>query len=294
MENLESIRFKKTKIPARAGVGFRLQHTSDFLDMRPPVDWIEVHAENYLDEGGPRLRALVTLRQDYPLSIHGVGLSLGSAEGLDRRHLQQVAMLVERLEPGLVSEHIAWSVSGGVYFSDLLPLPYNSESLEVLCGNIQQIQDVMKRQLLIENPSSYVAFTSSTMTEGEFITEVVRHTGCGLILDLNNIHVSATNHGFDSQGYLDSVPLGEVREIHLGGHAGDDDAGLLIDDHSTPVADPVWRLFEDVLGYIGRVPTLVEWDSQIPPLAVLLGEADKAQRRLDAIGMASGGAETSR
>lgn len=278
-----SNRFQVTQIPGRVGVGFRLQHSREFLELRPRVGWLEVHAENYLDNSGPRLQTLLELRQDYPLSVHGVGLSLGSAEGIDRQHLQQLAALIDRLEPGLVSEHIAWSVNGGVYLADLLPLPYNRESLEILCGNIQQVQQVLKRRILVENPSSYTAFASSSMTEGEFITQIVRRTACGLLLDLNNVYVSSVNQGFDPLDYLASIPLAEVGELHLGGYAKADGGQLLIDDHGAPVADPVWLLFEDALRLVGQQPTLIEWDSQIPELKVLLDEADKAQKLLDVV-----------
>ncbi len=277
--------FARTAIPAAAGIGFRIPHTRAFLDEWPAVPWLEVHAETFLAEGGLRLAILEELRNRYPLSIHGVGLSLGSAEGIDAAHLERVAALVERFEPGLVSEHVAWSVDGGVYFNDLLPLPYTEEALEILCANVDTVQDRLRRPILVENPSTYMAFNTSTMPEWQFMAEIARRTGCGILLDVNNIHVSAHNQAFNPGPYLDAIPLDRVQEIHLAGHTVKQvaDASLLIDDHGDRVADPVWLLFDSALERLGPVPTLVEWDTNLPALPVLLAEAAKAQTRLTAV-----------
>lgn len=270
--------FSLQAVPACAGIGFRTQHSQAMLAERPPIGWIEVHAENYLVDGGPRLRVLEDLRADYPLSIHGVGASLGSADGLDDDHLARLKRLVDHLQPGLVSDHVAWSVTGGVYYNDLLPLPYTEESLAVLCRNIDHMQTVLGRPILVENPSTYLSFAHSTLPEWEFLAELPKRTGCGLLLDVNNIHVSASNHGFDVDTYLAAVPLDAVQEIHVAGHTVRriDGRTLLIDDHGSAVPDVVWSLLRGVLMRLGRIPTLVEWDTDVPPLPVLLAEADKA------------------
>jgi hypothetical protein len=276
--------FERTPIPPRAGVGLRHPHVSRFLSEKPSVGWLEVHTENYMSAGGIRLAALERLRADYPLSCHGVGLSLGSAEGLDADHLARVKAVVDRFQPGLVSEHVSWSVTGGVYFNDLLPLPYTDEALAVICRNIDHAQEALSRQILVENPSSYVQFHQSTMPEWEFIAEIVRRTGCGLLLDVNNVHVSAHNHDFDAEAYIDAVPLGAVQEIHVAGHfvrqfadEEGNDRVVLIDDHGAEVAPQVWDLFRAALRRLGPIPTLMEWDSNIPELEVLLAEARKAE-----------------
>jgi len=267
-------------LPAVAvGVGLRHSHMQAFLDERPATGFLEVHSENYFSDGGPRRRALDILRQAYPISLHGVGLSLGSAEGLSADHLARLASLAAEIEPALLSEHLSWSVAEGQYLNDLLPLPYTEESLAVVCANIARAQDAVKRQILLENPSSYLEFADSVIPEAEFLAEIVRRSGCGLLLDVNNIYVTARNHGLDASAYLAAL-LGEaVGEIHLAGHARRDVGGetLLIDDHGSAVADPVWTLYEETLTLIGPRPTLIEWDSNLPPLAVLLGEAEKAR-----------------
>ncbi len=277
-------------IPAAAGIGLRHPHVPAFLAGGPPVGWVEVHSENYLVPvgargGGPRLKQLEAIRRDYALSCHGVGLSLGSAEGLDEAHLARLAALFERVQPGLVSEHLSWSVTDGVYLNDLLPLPYTDEALGVVCRNVDRAQEVFGRQILVENPSSYIGFAGSTLAEWDFLAEVTRRTGCGILLDVNNIHVSAHNHGFDPEPYLDAIPAETVGEIHVAGHfvAAMDDETLLIDDHGAPVDQAVWRLLEAALGRLGRRPILVEWDTNIPELSVLMAEADKAQRILDTL-----------
>ena len=273
-------------IPAAAGVGLRHTHVRAFLEAPQPAAWIEVHSENYLGDGGPRNRALEKIRRDYPVSCHGVGLSLGSWDGLDVDHLRRLRRLFDWIQPGLVSEHVAWSVEDGTYLNDLLPLPYTDEALDAICRNVDQAQDAFGRRILVENPSSYVTFTESTMPEWAFMAEIVRRTGCGLLLDVNNIHVSAHNHGFDADRYLDAVPLDAVGEIHVAGHfvARFDAHTILIDDHGAAVTDAVWSLLRRALARIGPVPTLVEWDTNIPDLPVLLAEAHKAQLLLDAVG----------
>jgi uncharacterized protein (UPF0276 family) len=241
--------------------------------------------------GGPAVRALEEIRADYPLSLHGVGLSLGSADGVDRRHLDRLRRLVERLEPTLVSEHVSWSVAGGHYLNHLLPLPLTDESLALLVRHVDEAQERLGRQILVENPSSYLRFDESPIPEPEFLAEVARRTGCGLLCDVNNVYVTTHNFELDPVAYLDTLPPAAVGEIHLAGHARNDAGGraILIDDHGSPVAAPVWELYAHALRRFGRVPTLVEWDTDIPTLAVLLAEARTADRlvevtRVEAVG----------
>lgn len=270
-------------IPAAAGIGLRHPHLPDFLSGRPAVAWLEVHSENFLAEGGPRRRALEKIRRDYPVSCHGVGLSLGSAEGLSEEHLTRLAALFDDVEPGLVSEHVAWSVDEGTYLNDLLPLPYTEEALAILCRNIDQAQEAFGRRILVENPSSYLQFDASRMGEAEFLAETVRRSGCGLLLDVNNIVVSAENHDFDPLTYLQALPHEAVGEIHVAGHTEVELEGhrLLIDDHGSRVPAAVWSLLETALAQTGPVPVLVEWDTAIPELSVLLDEAGTAQQALE-------------
>lgn len=266
---------------AGAGIGLRSPHLGEIHDTRPAVGWLEAHAENYMG-GGPALRTLERLRRDYPLSVHGVGLSLGSADGLDAGHLERLARLVERLEPALVSEHLAWSVSGGAYLNHLLPLPYTDETLAVVSEHVGRVQERLGRAILVENPSGYLRFRDGTRSEAEFLTALARRTGCGLLCDVNNIHVTCANLGGEPDEYLAALPAEAIGEIHLAGHAVNDADGrpILIDDHGSPVAPPVWRLYERALARYGARPTLIEWDTDVPPLAVLLGEAAQAARRL--------------
>jgi hypothetical protein len=249
-----------------------------FLDGPPAIGWVEVHSENYLAGGGLRLAALERIRRDLPLSCHGVGLSLGSAEGLDPPHLAALKQLFERVEPGLVSEHVSWCVSGGVYYNDLLPLPLTDEALDVVVRNVDRAQEAFGRRILIENPSTYLHLSDSRIPEPEFIAEIVRRTDCGLLLDVNNIHVSAHNRGFDAAGYLAALPASAVGEIHIAGHARREIGGetVLIDDHGSRVIAEVWRLLDAALARTGPVPVLVEWDTDIPELSVLLAEAEMA------------------
>ncbi len=270
----------RTTIPAAAGLGLKAQHYHAIETSLPAVGWFEVHPENYMGEGGPPHRHLTQIRAHYPLSLHGVGLSIGGAEPLDAAHLARLKDLCDRYEPGLVSEHLAWSTHGGVFFNDLLPLPYTAATLERVADHIDRMQEVLGRRILLENPSSYVRFSTSTLDETAFLAELAWRTGCGLLLDLNNVVVSAANLGYTPESYIAAFPLHAVREIHLGGHATEPD-GLLIDAHDRAVADRVWALCRRVLGLTGPVPTLVEWDNDVPEWPVLLAEALAAQALLD-------------
>jgi uncharacterized protein (UPF0276 family) len=248
---------------------------------RPALAWLEVHPENYLG-GGPAVRALEAIRREYPLSFHAVGLSVGSARGLDGRHLARIKALVERFQPALVSEHLAWSQTGGAYLNHLLPLPYTEESLAAVCRNVDEVQTTLGRRVLIENPSGYLRFTASTIPEPEFLAALAARTGCGLLCDVNNIHVTAENLGLDARAYLAALPGDAIEEIHLAGHSVNDAEGrpVLIDDHGSPVDAAVWSLYEEALRRFGPRPTLVEWDTAIPPLETLIGEARQADARL--------------
>ena len=266
-------------LPASAGIGLRAPHVAEVLATRPAAAWFEVHPENYMG-GGPARRQLDEVRQDYPISLHGVGLSLGSAEGLNGRHLERLRRLVDEVQPALVSEHLSWSIAGGAYFNHLLPLPYTEESLAVVAQHVADTQEALGRSLLVENPASYLRFRHSTIPEPEFLAELTRRTGCGVLCDVNNVYVSAHNLGFDALRYLDALPAGAVGEIHLAGHAVNDAGGrtILIDDHGSPVTDAVWELYARAVARFGPVPTLVEWDTDIPALDVLIAEARAADR----------------
>jgi hypothetical protein len=274
---------RRGSIPTKAGIGLRFPHHQAVLDTRPEAAWFEAHIENYMG-GGTSLRYLETIRRDYPLSLHGVGLSLGSAEEIDAAHLERVRRVVERIEPGLVSEHLSWSVVGGAYLADLLPLPMTEEALTVVCRHVDQAQAGLNRRLLIENPSTYLRFRHSTIPEWEFLSRVAERTGCGILCDVNNIYVSACNHGWDAATYLAALPPTAVGEIHLAGHAVKElDAGktLRIDDHGSRVTPAVWALYAEALVTFGPVPTLIEWDTDVPPLEVLLEEATRASGVLE-------------
>ena len=268
----------------RAGIGLRAPHVADILAQRPPLGWLEIHAENYMG-GGAAARELERVRADYPISVHGVGLSLGTAGPLDTRHLERLARVVERCEPLLVSEHLAWSIADGAYLNHLLPLPLTSESLAVMVEHVDAVQTRLRRRLLVENPSSYLRFADSSIPEPVFLAELVRRTDCHLLLDVNNLYVSSRNLAFDAVDYLDALPVDAIGEIHLAGHAVNDADGqpILIDDHGAPVANAVWRLYALALDRFGPVPTLIEWDTNLPALGVLLGEAAEAERLLDRV-----------
>ena len=303
-------------IPASAGIGLRAQHYREIVESRPVIGWLEIHSENYFGDGGQPLFFLEQLRRHYPVSLHGVGLSLGSMDPLNVDHLKKLKSLITRYEPGLVSEHLCWSSIGGRYLNDLLPLPYTEEALAHVVMRIMQTQDFLQRQILVENVSSYVQYRHSTIPEWEFVAEVARRAGCGILLDVNNIYVNAVNQDFDPLEYLSAIPKGTVQELHLAGFAvnRDDDTGncpcvpstsavtapvpdsalprpsmgssggrgeILIDHHGAPVAEPVWALYREALQRFGPIPTLIEWDTDIPPLPILLAEARQAETLLE-------------
>ena len=270
-------------IPARAGVGLRAAHYQDVHEQHPEIGWLEVHSENYFGGGGKPLHYLETIRADYPLSLHGVGLSLGSTDALNLGHLSQLKKLIRRVEPGFVSEHLSWSSVDWRYLNDLLPLPYTEESLAHVSERVARVQDYLGRQILVENISSYLQYEESTLPEAEFLAELARRSGCGILLDVNNVYVSACNHGFDAEAYLAKIPREHVQEMHLAGFTRKefDDGVILIDTHNRPVAPDVWRLYETAVRRFGRVPTLIEWDSDLPALEVLLDEANKADNILE-------------
>jgi uncharacterized protein len=265
-------------IPNRSGIGLRAEHYRDLLAQRPPLAFVEVHSENYFGAGGAPLHFLEQARAHYPLSLHGVGLSLGSSDPLNQKHLQQLKSLIQRFEPALVSDHLSWSSIGGVFLNDLLPLPYTEEALAHFSNRVAQVQDTLGRELLIENPSSYLQYTDSAIPEWEFLAAVARTSGCGLLLDVNNIYVSSQNHGFDAQRYLQALPAAAVREIHLAGYTVNryPEGEMLIDSHNALVSEPVWELYAHTLRLLGPRPTLIEWDSDLPSLATLLGQAELA------------------
>jgi len=267
-------------LPIAAGIGLRAPHVGLVLAQRPKVPWLEFHSENYFADGGPALADLDRIRADYPLSMHGVGLSLGSTDPLDVTHLAKLKRLADRIEPSRVSEHLCWSSVNGRHYNDLLPLPYTDEALDHVCRRVEAVQDYLGREILVENVSSYVAFPESTLTEGAFVAAVAVRTGCKLLVDVNNIYVNARNHGIDADAYLAAIPPAAVAEIHL---AGFDASGpCLIDTHGAPVAPEVWLLYERALARFGPVATLIEWDTDIPDFAVLQREAATAQSYLEA------------
>ena len=267
-------------LPVAAGIGLRAPHLRHVQAELPPVAWFEVHSENYFADGGPALAALDRIRADYPLSLHGVGMSLGSTDPLARAHLAKLARLIARVDPALVSEHLCWSGVEGRHFNDLLPLPYTDEALSHVCSRVAEVQDYLGRQIAVENVSSYFAFAEATIPEWEFVAAVARRTGCRLLLDVNNIYVNAVNHGFSADAYLMAIPPDAVAEIHL---AGFDASGpCLIDTHGTRVAPDVWALYRRAIARFGPRPTLLEWDLDLPAFAVLEEEAATAQAILAA------------
>ncbi len=268
----------------RAGVGLRAVHHAEIAARGADVGWFEAHTENYFARGGPPRQYLAKVRANYPLSLHGVGLSLGSTDPIDRTHLEQTARLVHEFEPALVSEHLSWGSVGGRFTNDLLPLPFTEEALRHMIARVGEVQDFLRRAILIENVSSYLQFAQAQLTEWEFLSALARQSGCALLLDVNNIHVSAMNHGFDPYRYLDNIPRAAVREIHLAGHSVNCVAGreILIDTHATPVCAAVWALYGAALERFGTVPTLIEWDADIPALDVLVAEAHVADRMMEA------------
>jgi len=272
-----------SQLPARPGVGFKPEHFRD-IDSRPqPLGFFEVHAENYMGAGGPPHARLSRLREDYALSVHGVGLSIGGMQPLDRDHLGRLKAVCDRYQPESFSEHLAWSSHGENFYNDLLPLPYTEATLSAVIAHVNQVQDALGRQMLLENPATYLLFDDSTIEETEFLRQIAARTGCGLLLDVNNVFVAAANHNLDASAYLARFPVEAVREIHLSGHSetvDDFGAPLLIDSHDTKVKDPVWALYADLVGRIGATATLIEWDNDVPDWATLLTEADSAGRIL--------------
>lgn len=264
-------------LPAAAGLGFKPQHFPAIRADRARVAFFEIHAENYMGAGGLPHAQLAALRADHALSVHGVGLSIGGAGGLDRAHLRRLRALCDRYEPESFSEHLAWSSHDGAYLNDLLPLPYTEETLATVCAHVDEVQAALGRRMLLENPATYVTFAETTIPETEFLREIAARTGCGLLLDVNNLFVSCTNHRRDPRAMLAAFPLAAVGEIHLGGHAREElpSGPLLIDAHGTPVADPVWALYAEVIALAGPLPTLVEWDNDVPDWPVLAAEADR-------------------
>ena len=272
-----------SSLPLRPGVGYKPQHYTQIMEQAGPLGWLEIHAENYMGDGGRPIAQLRHLAERFPISVHGVGLSIGGEGDLDRDHLARLKHLIGWLNPASFSEHLAWSTHDSHFFNDLLPLPYTARTLDRVATHINQVQDAVGRQMLLENPSSYLAFTESTMSETDFLHEVVRRTGCGLLLDVNNVFVSATNLGTSPQAYIDAFPLQAVGEIHLGGHDEDADetgAPLLIDSHGREVADPVWALLDYTLERSGQKPVLIEWDNDVPDWPVLAAEIARADRAL--------------
>src|SRR6266481_274110 len=271
---------RASDLPARTGVGFKPAHFHNILAAPQPLGFFEVHAENYMGAGGPPHAQLGALRERYALSVHGVGLSIGSMRPLNRDHLVRLKMLCDRYAPESFSEHLAWSSHDGIYLNDLLPLPYTHQTLARVAEHIDEVQTTLGRQMLLENPSTYIRFSESNIPEVDFIAELSKRTGCGLLLDVNNVFVSARNHATEPLAYLDSFPLERVKEIHLGGHDEDvDDAGvpLLIDSHGSPIVEEVWMLYAHVIARAGALPTLIEWDNDVPDWPGLLAEAVKAQ-----------------
>ncbi|MFO1503487.1 MAG: DUF692 domain-containing protein [Steroidobacteraceae bacterium] len=270
-------------MPVRTGIGLRAVHHAQFLSERPAAAWLEAHSENYFAAGGAQRETLESLRANYPLSLHGVGLSLGSTDPMDREHLRRIQDLVRRTEPGLVSEHLSWSSVGGRFLNDLLPLPYTEEALRHMVSRVRQLQDALGRQVLVENISSYLRFADSQIPEWEFLASLAAQADCLLLMDVNNVYVSARNHGFDAHRYLTAIPAHRVAEIHLAGHTVNvhDGREILIDTHSTRVCQAVWDLYDDALKCFGPVPTLIEWDTDIPAVGVLLDEARLADAHLE-------------
>lgn len=273
-------------LPYAPGVGYKTQHFSAILENAQPVAWLEIHAENYMGDGGRPLAQLRHLSERFPVSVHGVGLSIGGEAPLDVDHLARLKHLCDWLQPASFSEHLAWSTHEGQFLNDLLPLPYTDATLARVARHIDQVQEILGRRMLLENPSSYLAFTDSTMSETDFLSEIARRTGCGLLLDMNNVFVSATNLDFQPRTYIDAFPLERVGEIHLGGHDSDQDdhgALLLIDSHRREVADPVWSLLDYTLDRTGPLPVLIEWDADVPDWPVLAAEASRAARALSRV-----------
>jgi len=274
----------ETSLARDAGIGLRPGHYRDVLQTLPKVGWLEVHSENYFGDGGAPLHYLEQARKHYPVSLHGIGLSLGSTDPLNKAHLKQLKSLIDRFDPLFVSDHLCWCSHNGIYLNDLLPLPYTEEALQHFSERVSRTQDYIGRELLIENPSTYLKYNHATINEAEFLSEVAVRSGCALLLDVNNVYVSTMNQGFDAHSYIDSLPVDRVREYHLAGHTARDlpEGTIYIDTHDAPVAEPVWNLYEYTLNTIGQRPTLIEWDTNLPALQVLLDEAQRAETLYEA------------
>lgn len=273
---------KKSPPIANAGVGLRYQHHQDFIDLKPKISWIEVHSENYFGGGMP-LNYLQRIRENYELSLHGVGLSLGSSERIRKTHIKMVQKLIELVSPIFVSEHLSWNITQNFYLNDLIPVPYTQESLRIFVRNIDEVQNILGRQILIENPSAYFQYSFGDYSETEFLSHLVNQTKCGLLLDINNVYVTCHNQHTDPLTYIKEIPANAIQEIHLAGHATKviDDSVILLDDHGSKVADAVWQLYKKAIDIFGIKPTLIEWDSNIPPLDILIREAEIANRYLE-------------
>lgn len=273
---------KKSPPIAKAGVGLRYQHHQDFIDLKPKISWVEVHSENYFGGGMP-LNYLQRIRENYELSLHGVGLSLGSSERVRKTHIKMVQKLIEQLSPIFVSEHLSWNITQNFYLNDLIPVPYTQESLRIFVRNIDEVQNTLGRQILIENPSAYFQYSFGDYSETEFLSHLVNQTKCGLLLDINNVYVTCHNQHTDPLAYIKEIPANAIQEIHLAGHATKviDDSVILLDDHGSKVADAVWQLYKKAIDIFGIKPTLIEWDSNIPPLDILIIEAEIANRYLE-------------
>jgi uncharacterized protein (UPF0276 family) len=285
-ELIMNVRRADPAVPPRAGAGLKPEHYRAILDSEPAVGFFEIHAENYIGEGGPPHRYLEAIRARYPLSLHGVGLSIGSHRDLDREHLARLKHLNARYAPGLFSEHLAWSTHDAGFFNDLLPVPYTKETLARVCRHIDEVQSALGRQMLLENPSVYVLFEESEIPETDFLRLIAERTGCGLLLDVNNVEVSATNAGYDAKAYIDAFPVEHIGELHLAGNSSTEDetgAKLLIDAHGSPVEPSVWSLFQLVLHRTGPKPVLIEWDNDVPPWSTLHAEARKADEILNKV-----------
>lgn len=276
--------YHEMSIPANVGVGLKPQHYDDIFSGQQLVKWFEIHPENYFSAAGKNHQALDKIRQDFPLSLHGIGMSLGSADGVDKVHLKRIKQLIDRYQPGLFSEHLSWSRFEQFYSNDLLPMPYTHEAMERLSSNISQVQDYLGRSILIENPSSYFLPQDNDYTEWDFLVQLCKSTGANILLDVNNLYVSAVNHVFDSSEYLEAIPRDMVREIHLAGHSEEihEFGQLLIDDHGSEVKLKVWMLYQQTLERMGPKPTLIEWDTNIPDWPTLVSEAEKAEQLLTA------------
>ncbi|QPZ92963.1 MNIO family bufferin maturase [Thioclava electrotropha] len=265
-------------LPRKAGLGFKPEHFPAITETKPDLGFFEVHAENYMGAGGMPHAMLERLRADFALSVHGVGLSIGGPDPLDRDHLARLKLLCDRYDPESFSEHLAWASHGGVWMHDLLPLPYTAETLSLICDHVDEVQEHLGRRMLLENPATYVLFDDSDIPETEFLTEISARTGCGLLLDVNNVFVSCVNHRQDPRAYLDAFPLNRVGEIHLAGHEKEElpSGPLLIDSHGREVAEPVWALYAETVSKTGQLPSLIEWDNDVPDFATLMAEAKRA------------------